>query len=136
MDGCIFCAIVEGRAPSQRVYDDEHTIAFMDINPATDGHTLVIPRRHVRDLFEIGEEEARDVMAATVRVAQQVRRALEPEGMNLIHATGAVAFQSVFHFHVHVVPRWRSDRIRLPWVPVRGDDTRIAAIAERIRSAV
>ncbi|MBI4729121.1 MAG: HIT family protein [Acidobacteria bacterium] len=135
MIDCVFCQISSGTAPAQRVYEDEHAIAFMDINPATDGHTLVIPRRHARDLWEVGEDEARHLMAATYRVAHMLRRALTPDGMNLLHASGAVAFQSVFHFHVHVVPRYSGDRISLPWIPTPGDPAGIAQIAGRIRSA-
>ncbi len=135
MDGCIFCAIVEGRSPSANVYEDEHTIAFMDINPALDGHTLVIPRAHIRDLWEIGEDDAAKVMAASVRVAAQIRKALEPDGINIMHATGVVAFQSVFHFHLHLIPRYAGDPIKMPFVPRPGDRTKIAAIADKIRGA-
>jgi histidine triad (HIT) family protein len=133
--GCIFCAIVEGSAPSETVYADEHTVAFMDINPATDGHTLVIPRTHVRDLWEISETEAARVMEASVRVAALMQRALAPDGMNILHATGAVAFQSVFHFHLHLIPRYVGDPIRLPWVPRPGDRSKIAEMAGKIRAA-
>ncbi|MCA1831701.1 MAG: HIT family protein [Actinomycetota bacterium] len=132
MSGCIFCAIIAKDAPSWTVYEDEHAIAFMDINPATDGHVLVVPRRHVKDLWEIGERDAGQVMEASVRVAAMIKRALEPDGMNILHATGAVAFQTVFHFHLHLVPRTRGDSIKLPWIPRPGEPSRIAAVAERI----
>jgi histidine triad (HIT) family protein len=135
VNGCIFCAIVEGRSPSSTVYEDDHSIAFMDINPALDGHTLVIPRAHIRDLWEIGEEDAAKVMAASVRVAAQIRKALDPDGINIMHATGVVAFQSVFHFHLHLIPRYVGDPIKLPFVPRPGDRTKIAEIADKIRSA-
>ena len=135
MNTCIFCAIVEGRSSSHIVYSDEHAIAFMDINPALDGHTLVIPRLHARDLWEIEEETARHVMAAAVRVAANIRKALQPDGINIMHATGVVAFQSVFHFHLHLIPRWSGDPIRIPFVPRPGDRTKIAEIAEKIRAA-
>jgi len=135
MDGCIFCSIVAGGAPAHTIYSDNDTIAFMDINPATDGHALVIPRTHVRDLWEIDEDEAARVMAATVRVAAQIRRALEPDGMNVLHATGSAAFQTVYHFHLHVIPRYFNDPIKLPWVPRPGDRTKIAQMAEKIVAA-
>ena len=135
MEGCIFCAILSGTSPAWKVYEDDDAIAFMDINPAADGHTLVIPRKHVRDLWEIGEDVAQRVMAATVRVAAQIRRALHPDGMNVMHATGAAAFQTVFHFHFHVIPRYFDDPIKLPWVPRPGDRTRIAGMAEKIVAA-
>lgn len=135
MDGCIFCAIVEGNAPAHVIYSDDDAIAFMDINPATDGHSLVIPRAHVKDLWEISEEEASRVMTATVRVAAQIRDALQPDGVNVMHATGAAAFQTVFHFHLHVVPRYYHDPLKLPWVPRPGDRTKIAEVAAKIVSA-
>jgi histidine triad (HIT) family protein len=135
VNGCIFCAIVDGSAPSRRIYEDEHAIAFMDINPATDGHALVIPRAHVRDLWEIDEPVASNVMAASVRVAAQMRKALEPDGINILHATGAAAFQTVFHFHLHLIPRYLGDPIKLPWVPRPGDRSKIDALAEKIASA-
>ena len=135
MDGCIFCAIVEGKAPSRRVYEDDDAIAFMDINPATDGHALVIPRAHVRDLWDIDEPTASKVMAASVRVAEQMKKALEPDGINILHATGAAAFQTVFHFHLHLIPRYLGDPIKLPWVPRPGDRTTIDSLAEKIASA-
>ena len=132
MEGCIFCAIVSGEGAAWRIYEDDDAIAFMDINPATDGHALVIPRQHVRDLFDIGEERAAGVMAATVRVAERIKRTLKPDGMNVMHATGAAAFQTVFHFHLHVIPRYFNDPIKLPWVPRPGDRTKIAEMAAKI----
>jgi histidine triad (HIT) family protein len=133
--GCVFCAIVEGRSPAWQVYADDAVIAFMDINPVTDGHTLVVPRAHVRDLWEIGQEEAARTMAAAVRVAAAIRRALAPDGLNLLHATGAAAMQTVFHFHLHLIPRYASDGIRLPFLRRPGDPARLAALADRIRAA-
>ena len=135
MDGCIFCAIADGSAPSRRIYQDENAIAFMDINPATDGHALVIPRVHTRDLWDIERSTAEQVMAASVRVAAQMRRALEPDGINILHATGAAAFQTVFHFHLHLIPRYLGDPIKLPWVPRPGDRSKIDALAEKIAGA-
>jgi len=117
------------------IYEDEGALAFMDINPATDGHALVIPRAHVKDLWEIGEDEAGRLMAATVRVAARIRRALSPDGLNIMHATGAAAFQTVFHFHLHVIPRYYHDPLKLPWVPRPGDRSKIAEVAGRIVAA-
>jgi len=135
VNGCIFCAIENGSAPARHIYEDDHAIAFMDINPATDGHALVIPRAHVRDLWEIDESAAANVMAASVRVAGRMKKALEPDGINILHATGAAAFQTVFHFHLHLIPRYLGDPIKLPWVPRPGDRTKIDALAEKIAGA-
>ena len=134
VNGCVFCQIVAGTSPSWTVYEDDAAIAFMDINPATDGHTLVIPRAHVSDVWQIDEDTARDVMAAAVRVAAAIRSALSPDGINMFQATGTAAFQSVFHFHFHLVPRWFGDPIRLPFVPRPGDRTKIQAVSEKIRA--
>jgi len=133
---CIFCAIIEGKAPAEMVYEDESVVAFMDINPANAGHTLVVPRQHVRDIFDIGEETAAAVMRAVVRVARAIKAALQPDGVNLLQASGRAAFQSVFHFHIHVVPRWWDDDIMLPWHPRPGDPTAIRAAAARIREHI
>lgn len=135
MNSCIFCSIVAGTSPAHRIYEDEHAVAFMDINPATDGHALVIPRTHVKDLWEIGEDEAARLMSATVRLAAQIRKALAPDGLNIMHATGAAAFQTVFHFHLHIVPRYYHDPLKLPWVPRPGDRSKIAEVAGRIVAA-
>ncbi|MHB8513559.1 MAG: HIT family protein [Actinomycetota bacterium] len=139
MEDCIFCAIVEGKAPSFRVYEDDSAIAFLDINPAVEGHTLVIPRKHARDLWEISEDEAAATMIASVRVAGQLRRALKPAGINIVHATGAVAFQSVFHFHLHLIPRNAGDPIKPPWsLHERSfgfDRNALQELAEKIRGA-
>lgn len=135
MPACIFCSIVEGTAPSERIYEDEHAVAFMDINPATDGHALVVPRRHTQDLWTIEEPEAAAVLRASIRVARLLNEALSPDGVNILHATGAAAFQTVFHFHFHVIPRYFGDPIRLPWFPRPGDRTKIAKVAGMIRQA-
>jgi len=114
---CIFCDIIEGRAPADVVFEDEETLAFMDINPASPGHTLVIPRRHVRNIYELDEETAAAVMKATVRVAGAIKRALQPDGMNLVQSNERAASQEIFHFHMHIIPRWHGDGLRLARPP-------------------
>jgi histidine triad (HIT) family protein len=135
-DSCIFCAIVAGQSPATVVYEDEHTLAFMDINPATPGHVLVVPKRHARDIFDVGEGDALHVMRAVVRVAQGVDKALQPDGVNLIQTNRPAAFQSVYHFHVHVIPRWWGDGIAPPWRHKRGDDKELLETGARIREAI
>jgi histidine triad (HIT) family protein len=130
---CIFCKIVAGELPSQRVDEDELTIAFMDINPATRGHALVIPRRHARDLIEIEAEDLQATVVAAQRLARTMRERLEPDGINLLNSCGPAAWQTVFHFHIHVIPRYAGDPLRLPWTPGPGDADEIAATAEQLR---
>jgi histidine triad (HIT) family protein len=103
VDDCVFCAIVAGRAPAHRLVEDEHTVSFLNIAPATAGHALVVPRRHADGLWDLEDEEHAQVARAAGRVARLLRGALNPAGVNLVHATGEAAWQSVFHFHVHVV---------------------------------
>ncbi|MPZ87380.1 MAG: HIT domain-containing protein [Nitriliruptorales bacterium] len=133
MAGCIFCAIVEGSAPAEVVDADEHTVAFMDINPATAGHALVVPRRHIADLWDMTVDLAGPLMTAVHRLAGRMRDRLTPEGLNLLQSTRAAAFQTVFHLHVHLIPRYSGDTIRLPWTPSPGDPAQINAVAERLR---
>ena len=130
---CLFCGIVAGTIPSETIDSDELTVAFMDINPATPGHALVVPRRHSADLLEIGEEDLAATALAAQRLARRMKDVLGADGINLINACGAVAWQTVFHFHIHVVPRYEDDPLTLPWVPEAGDKDEIARVAERLR---
>ena len=123
-------------AAAERVYEDDFVVAIMDIHPATAGHVLVIPRNHSQDLWHIGREDAEKAMAAAVRIAGMIRRALGPGGINLVHATGHAAWQSVFHFHLHLVPRYEDDGLVPPW-PLdqpRGEEASLRAVADKLRS--
>jgi histidine triad (HIT) family protein len=131
-DVCLFCKIVAGDIPSTRVFEDERTIAFMDINPGTRGHLLVIPREHSADLLEIGEEDLAACALTAQRMARLVKERLGADGVNLVNSCGAVAWQTVFHFHIHVIPRYTGDPLRLPWQPTPGDRDEIAAAAREL----
>jgi histidine triad (HIT) family protein len=133
---CVFCRLRDGLIPSTRVYEDERTIAFMDINPLNDGHTLVIPRAHATTLFDADDADLRAAIATAKRVAKAIREALRPDGLNLLQANGAAAFQSVPHFHFHLVPRFTGDGKGFDWPVVPGDRGRIQGVAEKIRSAL
>ena len=133
---CVFCRIRDGQIPSIRVYEDERTIAFMDINPLNDGHTLVIPRVHAATLFEADEADLQAVIATVRCVARAIRETIRPDGLNLLQANGAAAFQSVPHFHFHLVPRYTGDGKGFDWPMVAGDRTRIQAAADKIRTAL
>jgi histidine triad (HIT) family protein len=129
---CIFCKILAGELPALIVDEDERTIAFMDIAPATRGHALVIPRAHARDLLEIAPEDLEAVSLAAQRLAGRAKEHLGADGVNLLNACGAAAWQTVFHFHIHVIPRYRDDPLRLPWIPSQGDSDEIAAAAQEL----
>jgi histidine triad (HIT) family protein len=130
---CLFCAIVAGDIPATIVDEDAHTVAFMDINPATRGHALVVPRRHVEDLYAIEPDELAHTMRAAQRLALRVRDGLGADGVNLLNSSRPAAWQTVFHFHVHVVPRYEDDPLKLPWHPTPGDEAEIRAAAEALR---
>jgi histidine triad (HIT) family protein len=134
VNDCLFCGIVAGDVPSQTIDSDEKTVAFMDINPATAGHALVIPRRHSADLLEIEPEDLDACAAAAQRLAQRMKDVLDADGVNVLNACGSAAWQTVFHFHLHVIPRFEGDPLKLPWVPDEGDPEEIAKVAERLRT--
>jgi len=130
---CLFCKIVAGEIAASIIAEDERTIAFMDISPATRGHALVIPRAHVRDVHEIDTADLAAVAAAAQVVAGRAIERLGAAGVNLLNSSGAAAWQSVFHFHMHVIPRYDGDPLRLPWVPGPGDMDDIAATGAQLR---
>ena len=131
---CIFCQIVAGALPATIIAEDERTISFMDINPATAGHALVIPRTHADDLLGIAADDLRAVILAAQRLALSAKRNLQADGVNLVDSCGAQAWQTVFHFHMHVIPRYEGDPLKLRWVSRPGDPEQIAAAAAALRS--
>jgi histidine triad (HIT) family protein len=132
-EDCIFCKIVAGELRATIVDEDARTLAFMDINPATRGHALVIPREHARDLHEISGEDVQAVTLAAQRLAARMRERLGADGINLINSCGQAAWQTVSHFHIHVVPRYVGDPLELPWVPAPGDMDEIASTGALLR---
>jgi histidine triad (HIT) family protein len=133
--GCVFCRILAGELPATIVAEDERTIAIMDINPATRGHMLVITREHHSDLLSIDPEDLKATTLAAKGLAQRAADALGADGVNVLNSCGAAAWQTVFHFHVHVVPRYHDDPLQLPWVPAPGDPGDIATAADLLRGA-
>ena len=129
---CIFCKILAGEIPATIVAEDERTVAFMDINPATRGHVLVIPRENAEDLLSVGPDDLRAVAVASQRQAALAKERLGADGINLVNSCGALAWQTVFHFHMHVIPRYVDDPLQLPWVPAPGDPAEIAAAAQEL----
>ncbi len=138
MADCIFCKIVAGELPSTKLDEDDRTLAFMDINPASYGHALVIPKRHSRDLLEIDPDDLAVTTQAAQRLAARVKDKLGADGVNLLNCCGAAAWQTVFHFHIHVIPRYADDPerdpLRLPWIPAPGDPDTIAAAAAELNA--
>ena len=129
---CLFCKIVAGDVPATRVHEDERTVAFMDINPATRGHLLVVPRAHARDLLEVDPEDLSACALAAKELAARISERLGADGVNLLNACGSAAWQTVFHFHVHVIPRYVGDPLQLPGHPAPGDRDEIADAAAQL----
>ncbi|WP_301107355.1 HIT family protein [Sporosarcina sp.] len=118
MASCIFCKIVEGSIPGEKVYEDEHVIAFMDIMPVTKGHVLLIPKKHCENLYDMTEEEAANLFKAAPKIATALKEEFQPAGMNLLQNNGSFAGQTVYHFHMHLIPRYdKSDGFQLEFQP-------------------
>ena len=130
---CIFCKIIAGEIPCFRLYEDGDTLAFMDINPAGEGHALVIPREHGEDLHAISEGAIAATVITAKKVAAAVEKTLQPDGINLLQCNGPAAGQTVLHFHMHVLPRRDGDDLKMNWGLQPGDMDAIGALAERIR---
>ena len=136
MSDCVFCKIRDGAIPALRVHEDERTICIMDINPLNHGHCLVLTKTHAPTIFDADVEDLQAAIATAKQVAHAVRAALKPDGMNLLQANGGAAFQSVPHFHLHVIPRWIRDGKGFDWALVPGNREEIMAIGEKIRAAL
>ncbi|MGH7331415.1 MAG: HIT family protein [Candidatus Rokuibacteriota bacterium] len=136
MSDCVFCEIRDGAIPCLKIHEDEWTLCFMDINPMTRGHCLIVTKRHAPTIWESSVEDLGAAMETAKRVALALREALQPDGLNLLQANGGAAFQSVPHFHLHLIPRWTNDGKGFDWPVVPGDREAIVATGEKIRAAL
>jgi histidine triad (HIT) family protein len=132
----VFCKIRDGEIPSARVYEDARTLVIMDINPLTQGHCLVLTKAHTPTLWDADLADLHAAVATAQRVAVAIREALKPDGLNILQANGPAAFQSVPHFHLHLIPRWTGDGKGFDWKLVAGDRAQIVAAGDRIRAAL
>ena len=139
MSDCLFCKIVDGSIPSTKVYEDDYVIAFMDIMPLTKGHTLLIPKKHYADVFDMTSEEAGQLFSVVPKIASALNATFEPAGMNLLNNNGAPAGQSVFHFHLHFIPRYdQTDGLKVNWQTKEKEFTSemLNEYAEKIRTNI
>ncbi len=134
-DGCIFCEIVAGRSPAHRVFEDEEVLVFMDIQPVSEGHTLIIPKVHYENLFEATEDAMAAVARVSVRVARAIRQAFAPDGVFVAQTNGVAAGQTVFHYHLHLIPRWHGSLPQLHGRRTAAPED-LAATASRIAHAL
>jgi len=136
MGDCIFCKIVKGEIPAVKVYEDESVLAFMDINPINDGHTLVIPKKHAENIFEIEAKDLLAVMEVAHKIARAIKESLKPEALTVVQLNGRLAGQMVPHLHVHLIPRREGDALKVSWEMISGDMEKIKAAAEKIKGAL
>ena len=130
---CIFCKIVAGEIPASKVYEDDHFLAFLDISQVTPGHTLVIPKKHARNLLEMTPDETAALFNIVSRVTKKVESATQPQGMNIIRNMEEIAGQSVFHTHVHILPRYsQEDDLKIDFIAHEPDFDRLAQLAKDI----
>ena len=136
MSDCVFCKIVAGQIPSMKVYEDEHTLAFMDLGQVNPGHVLVAVKKHASYLYELDETQAAAVARACVKVSKAIQSAFKPEGLSVYQANGKAAGQTVFHYHVHLLPRHAGDGMELTWPVKNPPREQLEGYAAKIRAVV
>lgn len=134
---CIFCKIIQGKIPSVKIYEDDKVFAFMDINPLSTGHTLVVPKTHAADIFEISEQDTIEVIRVVRLLSTAIKKGVQADGINILQLNGKAAGQVVPHLHVHIIPRWFDDGITISHWPMKaGDMDKLKEIAEKIKAEV
>ncbi len=135
-DDCIFCKIANGAIPSATVYEDEAFRVILDIAPAAKGHALILPKEHYDNLWELGQEEAEKVMSIAAKVSKAQKAALDCDGVNVLQNNGVAAGQTVFHFHMHLIPRYDNDNVMIPWNTLSYEDGEAMDVCEKIKTAM
>ena len=136
MDECIFCKIAGGDVAAAVVYEDEHTMAFMDIGQVNPGHVIVAVKPHIRDIYTLTDELAASFFQTAARVARAVKKAMQPEGVTLLQANEEVGFQTVFHLHLHVLPRHPDDGVTLTWPAKNPAVEELDRLAQQVKAAI
>lgn len=135
-NNCIFCKIANGEIPSSTVYEDDLFRVILDLSPATKGHALILPKKHMANIFEMDEETAEKVFVLASRIAKAMKEALNCDGLNIVQNNGEIAGQTVFHFHMHIIPRYNDDGQQINWVPKTSEAAERDMIAEQIKNAL
>ena len=136
MPDCVFCKIREGQIPSVKIHEDERTLVIMDINPLNSGHCLVITKTHAPTVWDAEPADLQAAITAAKKVAHALRETLKPDGLNMLQANGRAAFQSVPHYHLHLIPRWENDGKGFDWTLTPGDRAHIQSVGDRLRQAL
>jgi histidine triad (HIT) family protein len=131
MENCIFCKIIDGQIPSHKIYEDDYVYAFLDINPSTKGHTLVIPKKHVIDIYDMDEETAAKTFQAIPKIANAIKKAFNPIGLNIVN-NNQKPHQVVFHYHIHLIPRYEDDSFKINFFNMEPTTEELLEIKEAI----
>ncbi len=131
-DDCIFCKIANGDIPTNALYEDDVVKVIFDLGPASKGHVLILPKNHFDNVYSLDDETAAHIFQVAVRTANAIKSALKPEGINIVQNNGEAAGQTVFHFHMHIIPRYEGDTVNVTWIPGKTSDEEIAQVKEAI----
>jgi len=135
-EDCIFCMIAKGKIPSATIYEDPYFRVMMDINPASKGHCLIIPKEHFDNIYDLDGETAGKLFSLATCIARALRDALGCDGLNIVQNNGEIAGQTVFHFHLHLIPRYKGDEVKVGWVPHKSDPEELDQIRKAIKAAI
>ena len=131
-DDCIFCKLANGEIPTNALYEDDIVKVIFDANPAAKGHVLILPKEHFDNIYELDDDTAAHVFKVAAKISKAYKKALDFDGLNIVQNNGEVAGQTVFHFHMHIIPRYKGDTVKVGWVPGTADNETIASIVERV----
>ena len=135
-DDCIFCKIANGEIPSATVYEDSICRVILDVNPANKGHALIIPKEHFDNIYSMDAETAAKIFNIATEVAKAQKAELNPDGLNILQNNGEAAGQTVFHFHMHLVPRYIKDNVTMTWIPGKADTEELSALSKALRKRI
>ena len=135
-DDCIFCKIANGEIPSATVYEDSICRVILDVNPANKGHALIIPQEHFGNIYSMDAETAAKIFTIATEVAKAQKAELNPDGLNILQNNGEAAGQTVFHFHMHLVPRYIKDNVTMTWIPGKADTEELSALSKALRKRI
>ena len=135
-DDCIFCKLANGEIPTNALYEDDIVKVIFDANPAAKGHVLILPKEHFRNVFDLDENYTKEALVVAQKIAGAMKEVLNCDGLNILQNNEEVAGQTVFHFHIHLIPRYKNDGVKLTWIPGELDKTSAEAIANNIRERI
>ena len=135
-EDCIFCKIAAGDIPSKTLYEDESFRVILDISPASKGHAIILPKNHAANLYELSDEDAANIFVVAKKVATVMKDVLACDGLNVLQNNGEAAGQSVFHLHVHLIPRYENDAVNIKWNPGTPDEAFLTEFAQKVSSAL